>query len=419
MTSPHPLKILHLLSQRPDSTGSGIYLQAMVREAAARGHDNFIVAGIQSDREAELDGIGMDRCRFVVFDGKDIPFAIPGMTDIMPYPNTRFRDLNRDELKTYERVFTQVLTAAVEVFRPDIIHSHHLWLVSSLAQRLFPQIPMVTSCHGTDLRQFRNCPHLRERVLSGCRHLDAALALSAAQKTDIIQSYGLPPERVVVTGAGFDDKLFVPGIKPAPAPVQLVYAGKFIRAKGLPWLLRALPQATMRDWRLHLIGGGGGEERDESLRLAEALGDRVHVHGQIPQARLAEIFRQAHVFVLSSFFEGLPLVVLEALASGCRVVATDLPGVREVANGIGEEYITLVRPPRLRQLDQPCAEDLPDFERRLAAAIDRQMAAAVRRPQPGLEPIAAMLAERTWRGVFARIEAVYQRLITSSPKTGD
>ncbi len=415
MHAHRPLKILHLLSQRPDSTGSGIYLQAMVREAAARGHDNYIVAGIQTGREAELDGIGANRCRFVTFNGGDIPFPIPGMTDIMPYPSARFRDLTPADLQIYEKVFAQTLKDTVDIFRPDIIHSHHLWLVTALARRLFPQIPLITSCHGTDLRQFHHCPQLRDRVLSGCGQLDAALALSQDQKTDIVRSYGLPPERVVVAGAGFNDQLFVPGTKPAPRPVQLVYAGKFIRAKGLPWLLQALAQVVSHDWRLHMVGGGRGEERDECLRLAKSLGDRVHVHGQVPQARLADIFRRAHIFVLSSFFEGLPLVVLEALASGCRVVATDLPGVREVAQGISDEYVTLVRPPRLRQMDQPYNEDLPDFECRLARALERQMAAALRQPQIESKPIAAMLAAHTWRGVFSRIEAVYFRSLGSRP----
>ena len=108
-------------------------------------------------------------------------------------------------------------------------------------------------------------------------------------------------------------------------------------------------------------------------------------------------------------------MVLEALASGCRVVATDLPGVREVAQGISDEYVSLVRPPRLRQLDQPYPEDLPDFERRLARALDRQMAVALRQPQIEFKPIAAMLASHTWRGVFSRIEAVYFRLLGSGP----
>jgi glycosyltransferase involved in cell wall biosynthesis len=415
----HPrLRILHVLSQRPDSTGSGIYLQAMVREAAARGHDNFMIAGIQADREAELDGIPPEQCRFVRFDGGDLPFRIPGMTDIMPYPNTRFKDLSAAELETYDAVFKRVLTQTVAAFNPDIIHSHHLWLVTSLIRRLFPGIPLVAACHGTDLRQFQNCPHLRTRVLSGCATLDAALALSNAQKTDIERTYELPPERVVVTGAGFNERLFAPAAKTTPRPVQLVYAGKFIRAKGLPWLLNALQRVTEPAWRLHLVGGGSGAEKDECLRRAHALGDRVIVHGQLPQARLAAIFRQSHIFVLSSFFEGLPLVVLEALASGCRVVATDLPGVREVADGIPADFIRRVPTPRLRRLDQPVPEDLPVFERNLARALEKQMAHAVAQPQIDPAAIADRLSAFTWRGIFTRIEKVYRDLLRRRNREG-
>ena len=401
------LKILHILSQRPDSTGSGIYLQAMVREASARGHANFVVAGIQSDRPPELDGITTSQCRFVQFNGGDIPFRIPGMTDVMPYPNTRFMDLTPAQLAIYEAVYTRVLIETVGAFKPDIIHSHHLWLVSSLARRLFPQIPLVASCHGTDLRQFQNCAHLREKVLSGCAHLDAALALSAAQKRDIQECYGLAPDRVKVAGAGYNDKLFTPGEKPDPGPVQLVYAGKFIRAKGLPWLLRALGQVATSDWQLHMVGGGSGEEKQECLHLAHELGERVVIHGQVPQQRLAAIFRQSHLFILASFFEGLPLVVLEALAGGCRVVATGLPGVLEVAADVSAEFITLVNTPRLRNLDKPYPEDLPAFERELARALDQQMAAVIRQPQLDLRAIQGQLAAFTWRGIFARIEKIY------------
>ena len=47
-----------------------------------------------------------------------------------------------------------------------------------------------------------------------------------------------------------------PAANPPPRSVQLVYAGKFIRAKGLPWLLQALAQVATPDWRLHMVGGG-------------------------------------------------------------------------------------------------------------------------------------------------------------------
>ena len=407
MNPPRHLKILHVLGQRPDATGSGIYLQAMMREAVVSGHENYMIAGIQSDRAAELDAVLPEHSRLVHFDGKDLPFRIPGMTDIMPYPSVRFADLSAAELEMYETVFARVLRETVAAFQPDIIHSHHLWLLSSLVRRLFPAIPVLASCHGTDLRQFQNCPHLRAKVRSGCGRLDAALALSGAQKTDIINHYGLPPEKVVVSAAGYNDMLFRAGPKPDPRPVQLVYAGKFIRAKGLPWLLKALQAITTPEWHLHLVGGGSGPQKAECLRLAEALGDRVTVHGQVPQARLAAIFRQSHVFVLASFFEGLPLVVLEALASGCRVVATDLPGVREIAPDIPAALLALVRTPRLRNLDQPYPEDLPAFERDMRRALEHQMTTVSQQPQIDGAIITDTLAAFTWRGIFARIEQVY------------
>lgn len=405
-----------MLGQRPDSTGSGIYLQSVMREAAKYGHENFMIAGIQPDSDVEFHGVSPEQCCFVRFNGGDISFPIPGMTDIMPYPSARFVDLSAQDIETYESVFSRVLLETETRFRPDIIHSHHNWLVSSLARRLFPNMPVVTTCHGTDLRQFQNCPHLREKVLSGCRHLDAAMVLSGDQKKYLEKHYGLPPEKVIATGAGYNDTVFTPGAKPAPRPVQLVYAGKLSSAKGLPWLLQALKTIAAPDWQLHIVGGGSGREKEECLRLANNLGERVLVHGMMPQARLAGMFRQAHIFVLPSLFEGLPLVVLEALASGCRVVATDLPGVLEVVGDLKTETITLVRTPRLRKMDQPYPEDLPAFVRNLAQAIEIQIAGAIELPQIDLSPVRGKLAAFTWQGVFARVQKVYFNVLEGKRK---
>jgi len=407
MVTQQKLKILHVLGQRPDSTGSGIYLQSIMREAAKCGHGNFMIAGIQPGSDVELHSVSLEQCRFVRFNGGDIPFLIPGMTDIMPYPSTRFVDLSVQDIETYETVFARVLTETEALFRPDIIHSHHNWLLSSLVRRLFPNIPVVTTCHGTDLRQFQNCPHLREKVLSGCCRVDTAMVLTGAQKEYILSNYLIPPEKIVVTGAGYNDSLFTTGANPSPWPVQLVYAGKLLNAKGLPWLLKALKTITMPEWLMHIVGGGSGKEKEECMRLAQDLGERVVVHGQIPQARLAAIFKNSHIFVLPSLFEGLPLVMIEALASGCRVVATDLPGVMEVVGNLKADYITLVRTPRLRKMDQPYPEDLAAFERNIAQALKIQMAGAIKYPRIDLSLIEDELAAFTWKRVFARVQNVY------------
>jgi len=405
------IKILHLISQRPDSTGSGTYLQAMLREAAACNHSNFLVAGIQSDQPAELDCIEQNHCMFVKFYKADIPYHIVGMSDVMPYKSTRFRDLSQDELNEYEGAFSKILKDAVTRFKPDIIHSHHLWIMSSLARRLFPQIPMVATCHGWDLRQFQNCPSLQERVISGCRRLDTVMAYTKAQKKEIMQLYNLKAEKVVVVGAGYNDALFTSTQKPDPNPVQLVYAGKLSKAKGVHCLLRALLKIDSPAWLLHLVGGGSGNEKDYCLELAKELGKRVLAHGAVSPKGLAEIMKQSHILILPSFYEALGLVVLEGLATGCRIVATDLPGVNEILGDIQTDFINLVRTPRLRFLDQPYYEEENMFEKNLAHALQTQIFAACQSPEIDLSPIQDKIAHWTWTSIFKNVQDVYLALI--------
>ena len=401
------LKILHLLSQRPDSTGSGIYVQAMIREAAAYGYENYLVAALHSNGCDETDCIEHDKSMFVNFHKADVSYHIPGMSDVMPYASTRFCDLSDEDLCEYEKVFSKVLQNAVHRFKPDIIHSHHLWIVSSLARQLFPSLPMVVTCHGSDLRQFQNCPHLQARVLIGCRKIDVVMALSEVQRNEIIHFYNLAPEKIIIAGAGYDDTLFYFDKKPNPDPVQLVYAGKLSNAKGVPWFLRALRSIRSPAWQLHLLGSGSGEEIEDCLKLAEKLGEKVRVYGALPQKSVAAIMKHSHILVLPSFYEGLPLVILEGLASGCRIVATDLPGTREILGRSDTDFITLVRTPRLRFIDQPYREDEYCFEQNLKKAIQQQINAASKCAQIDLSPIQNKLDSYTWAGIFKKVRESY------------
>ena len=409
-------KILHLLSQRPDSTGSGIYIQAMMREARAWGDDNFLVAGVCSEKADDAVFIEHEDAVFVNFNCAEIAYQIPGMSDVMPYESARFCDLSEMDLRNYQRAFTQALRRTTQKFTPDIIHSHHLWIVSALVRKLLPNIPMVTSCHGSDLRQFQNCTHLQEMVLEGCRGINHILALTAAQKSEIIRLYGLPPERITVVGAGYNDSMFYLDQKPRSTPVQLVYAGKLSNAKGVPWFLQALQSIDAPAWELHLLGGGSGEEKAHCLRLADKLGEKIHVHGALPQAQLATIVRRSHILVLPSFYEGLPLVVLEGLASGCRIVVTDLPGTREILGDLDSDFITMVPTPRLHAIDQPFQQDEELFEQNLKDALQQQIVAAAKHPQIDLAPIRTKLDAYTWSGIFKQVRDVYLRSTKGRPK---
>lgn len=81
----------------------------------------------------------------------------------------------------------------------------------------------------------------------------------------------------------------------------------------------------------------------------------------------------SHILVPSSFYEGLPLVVLEGLASGCRIVATDLPGAKDILGNFETDTITLVRTPRLRFIDQPYREDEYSFEQNLKKQFNNRL----------------------------------------------
>jgi glycosyltransferase involved in cell wall biosynthesis len=95
--------------------------------------------------------------------------------------------------------------------------------------------------------------------------------------------FNIPPEKIIIAGAGYNDSLFYSAPKPNHDPVQLVYAGKLSSAKGVPWFLRALQSISSPAWQLHLLGSGSGEEKECCLRLAKELGEKVRVHGALPQ----------------------------------------------------------------------------------------------------------------------------------------
>jgi glycosyltransferase involved in cell wall biosynthesis len=365
------LKILHIISQRPDSTGSGFYLQEIMSAAHLAGHENFLISAVNNDHIPELSGVSRKQCSFVDFLPKteNTP-QIVGMSDIMPYPSRRFRDLTEAEIMKYLDKFRPPLIAMMERTRFDLIHSHHLWLLSSYVRRLFPELPMVTSCHGSDLRQLSQCPSLLPVVQEGCGEIDVILALSSEQKQQISAALAIPQEKIKVVGAGYNQNIFYRNKTPHTDHRAIVYAGKISRAKGVNWLLQALSQLTL-PFHLHLVGAGTGNEYEDCMRLSKLLGDRVTIHGALNQPALAELFNQCSLFVLPSLHEGLPLSVIEALACGCRVIATDLPGTREIKKHIPDEHLKIVRHPVVLDTNKSILADENTFIRELRDSIEK------------------------------------------------
>lgn len=403
------MRILHILSQLPDFTGSGKYIQAVIKCASGKGHDNFLIAGIQEDFSPDPSIILPENTLFVTFGGKDLDYPIPGMSDVMPYKSSVFSTLTPNQLKAYKKAFKKVILEAYERFHPEIIHSHHLWLASKVARTRLPGLPMVTTCHGTCLRLFSLCPHLGKDVKESSANINRIMALSRFQKRQISEIHSIDPEKIDVVGGGYDDVLFFNDAKESHGPVEMLYAGKMSRAKGVPWLLKSLDRISHLPWILHLAGSGSGKEKEECLSLAEKFNERVVVHGALTHADLAALMRRVPLFVLPSFYEGLPLVLMEALASGCRIVTTSLPGTREVLGDLNNSMVDVVELPMLETIDSPFKKDMELLETRLALAIENAVNKTIKNRQPDMESVLKITENYTWEKIFSRIEKVYEK----------
>lgn len=355
--------------------------------------------------------IAKDHCLFARFDGKDLAFPIPGMSDVMPYHSTVFSSLCEADMTLYQRTFTKIIQQAVDRFQPDILHTHHLWVVSALARSLAPKIPMVTTCHGTCLRQHYLCPDVGRHITKDLQKIDRIIALSCDQKKKIVHTIGADPSRINVISGGYNQACFFYEPKTFHGVVELLYAGKLSSAKGVPWLLKSLEQITDLPFRLHMAGSSSGGEKERCLALARALGEKVVYHGSLSHEKLGELMRKSHIFVLPSFFEGLPLVLMEALACGCRIVSTALPGAKEILGTDYNTMIKLVDLPALKTIDTPYEKDKAILETLLAKILKQTIEEVIKKVEPDMAYVLSATRQFTWEKIYQKIEKVYAGLV--------
>lgn len=411
-------KILHIISQRPKKTGSGIFLSALVQNAQEKGYSQAVVAGVVAeDIESWRDDVALYP---VEFESQGLPFPVIGMSDVMPYNSTKYSQLDCEMLKKWEGLFENALEKAMEEFEPDVIISHHLWMLTSIAVKNSRGIPVIGICHGTDLRQIELCPKFKERVIEGCKNLCGVMALNEHQKDSINRIYGISKDRISISGCGYDSSVFNcdknAEYKGNKNGIDIAYAGKLSFSKGLMQLMDAVDMLNINeDVRIVLAGAGSGQEEKSIRERAKKSSACVEFAGMLSHSQLAQLFKRSDIFVLPSFYEGLPLVIMEALASGLRVVATDIPGVKDwIGENINKstaiEYVEL---PRLNT-DVPYEEDVDDFVKRLKEAIENQVENIRKSGDSWTESVKDEIHSKSWKSVFERIEACMNGFVSEN-----
>lgn len=211
------------------------------------------------------------------------------------------------------------------------------------------------------------------------RLADEVVAVSAGVADDVARTLHLPRERIrVIHNAALTENPAEQGLAPlGPVPIALegrpflVTAGRLTPSKDFPNLLKAVALLRRhRDVALLILGEGPEKAAIEALVAQLGLEHDVWLAGF--QSNPYRFFSRAAVFVLPSRREGLPTVLIEAMACGCPIVSTDAPhGPREIlADGRYGHLVPMADPAALaeaigRMLDQPTPPPL--LEERLAA----------------------------------------------------
>lgn len=208
------------------------------------------------------------------------------------------------------------------------VHNHFISgsaTVTMLAARL-AGLPYSFTLHGpADLIEPRRW-RLDEKI---ARAEFVACISHYARSQAMLQSAAEDWVKLRIIHCGVMPERYRPGDK-GEEGLHLVFVGRLAPVKGLRVLLEALEEAAKRVPGLRLTIVGDGEERAALEALARPLGDLVRFTGYLSQDEVSEMLASADAVVLPSFAEGVPVVLMEAMAAEVPVIATRVAGVAEL-----------------------------------------------------------------------------------------
>jgi glycosyltransferase involved in cell wall biosynthesis len=255
---------------------------------------------------------------------------------------------------------------------PAHLHAHFLHSPAALAfiaRKISGQRYSLTG-HAKDI--YTTLP---ENLLMRCRDADFVTTCTDANRKHLVEEIGLPASQVWLCRHGVDLDRFSAD-RSDPQRGRILSIGRLVPKKGFDVLVRACGEMRRRgcDFELRIIGGG--PLRDELLALAqdEGIADKVHLLGSMSQAEVAMELATAEVFALSPMVmpngdrDGIPNVVMEAMAAGVPVVASAVSGIPEaIADGVNGRLVVPRRPDLLADALSELLSDAPQ-RARLAAA---------------------------------------------------
>ena len=378
------MKILHVIAQLPSRTGSGVYFSNMVEEFKKYGYDQKVIFGNQDNFPWDI--LDEDHIYSINFKTESLPFPIVGMSDVMPYENTKYSDMTEDMFKLWTDGFRQRLEEVKKDFKPDLIFGHHLWILTSILREVFPDTKIIGLCHNTDLRQARMNPKIKESYVKNIDKLDYIFSASEEQKKEIVEIYGADIKKIVAVGGGFNQNIFYASDKVKNRDkIKLVFCAKIDPSKGIYELIEVYKSLNLSDISLDIIGAPNEENKARVESMIKEL-------------------REKDIFIMPSYYEGLGLMAIESLACGLYVVTSEIEALMTLlGDRVRDSGVIKYTPlPNIYDTDKPLTEELPKFKEDLKLNILDQID-KVRRGLAFPEEIREEIKSHSWEGLVGEM----------------
>lgn len=310
------MRILVLCYEYPPiGGGGGRVAQTVARGLAARGHEVRVQTAALGFRSSRED----DHC----------------VTVFRTASGRRAADTCRvHEMATYCATSLLPSLRHIHDWKPDIIHAHFAVPTGALALALhtLTKTPYLITAHLGDVpggvpeqtdTLFKLAAPIANKIW---HHAAGCTAVSSFVKNLAETAYQRPVTQIL---NGIDTH-GAPQPPPPHRPRRLVLLGRLSVQKNPLFLIDSLAQATAAGWHLTIIGDGPLRPELEHRIAVHNLTDRVTLRGWLTAPEVHVELAASDILLMPSLSEGLPVAAIEALKHGLALIATEIPGLRDV-----------------------------------------------------------------------------------------
>ncbi|MCK5611501.1 HAD-IA family hydrolase, partial [Candidatus Pacearchaeota archaeon] len=425
-------RVLMMIAGPTKNSGSGVVVEALAREHQKAG--GSIAISVSNRKPVLPADVGLDDTAIIdtiIFNDKenaDSRLMIPVYSAGMPFNSLRYKDMELIELIEFLEVYYWKVKSLVNEYQPDIIHTNHLFLLNPLVQLIAPWIPVVVTTHGTVQKMLDEDKRMISLVGPAIRRVDRIFSISSDISADTQRIFETREQDISLIGNGFDKEIFSPRAVDKAAILGkygivgnfdkiVLYIGRFVTWKGLEYVVESGREySSFSDEKtLTLFVGSGSKEILEQYqaRIDElGLGGNIKIIAQwISAEEVADLNNLADIFVLPSVMEPFSLVLLQALACGCRVIAANCGGPKMLVQQglIDSKNAILIEPIKVLENGLVDEGDTANYVSNLAQGIKALLRADI--SQADRVMICNSVQGYSWPTIYNKISSVYADVI--------